>query len=99
MTIGSLPADGPTHISPAWRNSTARISSYIGTNLSAFTRTRRNILRRELGLAPDTPLVGMVCYMYAPKRFLGKLAGLKGHENSIAALQLAKKKCPILMQL
>ncbi len=70
--------------------------SYIGTDLSAFTRTRRNILRRELGLAPDTPLVGMVCYMYAPKRFLGQTAGLKGHEDFIAALQLAKKKCPDL---
>jgi glycosyltransferase involved in cell wall biosynthesis len=34
----------------------------------------------------------MVCYMYAPKRFLGQTAGLKGHEDFIAALQLAKKK-------
>ena len=70
--------------------------SYLGTDLSAFTPTRRNVLRRELGLAPDTPLVGMVCYMYAPKRFLGQSAGLKGHEDFIAALKLAKKKYPDL---
>src|SRR6202048_1023490 len=70
--------------------------SYLGTDLSAFTPTRRNVLRRELGLAPDTPLVGMVCYMYAPKRFLGQTTGLKGHEDFIAALQLAKKECPDL---
>jgi glycosyltransferase involved in cell wall biosynthesis len=70
--------------------------SYLGTDLSSFTTTRTNILRRELGLAPDTPLVGMVCYMYAPKRFLGQTTGLKGHEDFIAALQLAKKECPDL---
>jgi glycosyltransferase involved in cell wall biosynthesis len=70
--------------------------SYLGTDLSAFSAKRRNTLRRELGLAPDTPLVGMVCYMYAPKRFLGQTAGLKGHEDFIAALQLAKKKYPNL---
>jgi glycosyltransferase involved in cell wall biosynthesis len=70
--------------------------SYLGTDLNSFTTTRTNILRRELGLAPNTPLVGMVCYMYAPKRFLGQTTGLKGHEDFIAALQLAKKECPDL---
>src|ERR1700730_3339688 len=70
--------------------------SYIGTDLSAFTPTRRNVLRRELGLAPDTPLVGMVCYMYAPKRFLGQTVGLKGHEDFIAAFSIAKKQLPNL---
>jgi glycosyltransferase involved in cell wall biosynthesis len=66
--------------------------SYLGIDLRIFNPTRRNVLRRELGLAPETPLVGMVCYMYAPKRFLGQTAGLKGHEDFIVALQLAKKK-------
>jgi glycosyltransferase involved in cell wall biosynthesis len=70
--------------------------SYIGTDLNAFTRTRRNVLRRELGLAPNTPLVGMVCYMYAPKRFLGQTVGLKGHEDFIAAFPIAKKQLPDL---
>jgi glycosyltransferase involved in cell wall biosynthesis len=70
--------------------------SYLGTDLSIFTRTRSNVLRRELGLAPETPLVGMVCYMYAPKRFLGQTVGLKGHEDFIAAFPIARKKFPSL---
>ena len=70
--------------------------SYPGTDLNLFTCTRKNNLRGELRLAPDTPLVGMVCYMYAPKRFLGQTAGLKGHEDFIAAFSMAKKKFPNL---
>jgi glycosyltransferase involved in cell wall biosynthesis len=77
--------------------SPTRVSlSYLGTDLNLFRTTRTNILRRELNLAPSTPLVGMVCYMYAPKRFLGQTVGLKGHEDFIAALQIAKKECPDL---
>jgi glycosyltransferase involved in cell wall biosynthesis len=34
----------------------------------------------------------MVCYMYAPKRYLGQTVGLKGHEDFIAAFPIAKKK-------
>jgi glycosyltransferase involved in cell wall biosynthesis len=70
--------------------------SYPGTDLNLFTSTRKNNLRSELRLAPDTPLVGMVCYMYAPKRYLGQTAGLKGHEDFIAAFPIAKKKIPNL---
>jgi glycosyltransferase involved in cell wall biosynthesis len=70
--------------------------SYPGTDLNLFTTTRKNNLRGELRLAPDTPLVGMVCYMYAPKRFLGQTAGLKGHEDFIAAFPIAKKQLPNL---
>jgi glycosyltransferase involved in cell wall biosynthesis len=70
--------------------------SYPGTDLNLFTCARRNNLRNELHLAPDTPLVGMVCYMYAPKRFLGQTTGLKGHEDFIAAFPMAKKKLPNL---
>jgi glycosyltransferase involved in cell wall biosynthesis len=68
--------------------------SYPGTDLNLFTCTRKNNLRSELRLAPDTPLVGMVCYMYAPKRYLGQTTGLKGHEDFIAAFPIAKKKIP-----
>jgi glycosyltransferase involved in cell wall biosynthesis len=70
--------------------------SYPGTDLNLFTCTRKNNLRSELRLAPDTPLVGMVCYMYAPKRFLGQTVGLKGHEDFIAAFPIAKKQLPNL---
>jgi glycosyltransferase involved in cell wall biosynthesis len=70
--------------------------SYPGTDLNLFTITRKNNLRSELRLSPDTPLVGMVCYMYAPKRFLGQTVGLKGHEDFIAAFPIAKKQLPSL---
>jgi glycosyltransferase involved in cell wall biosynthesis len=70
--------------------------SYPGTDLNLFTCTRKNNLRSELRLAPDTPLVGMVCYMYGPKRFLGQTVGLKGHEDFIAAFPIAKKQLPNL---
>jgi glycosyltransferase involved in cell wall biosynthesis len=69
---------------------------YPGTDTNLFTTARKNNLRRELRLAPDTPLVGMVCYMYAPKRYLGQTVGLKGHEDFIAAFPIAKKKLPNL---
>ena len=68
--------------------------SYPGTDVKIFATTSAQKLRRELGLGPDTPLVGMVCYMYAPKRFLGQSVGLKGHEDFIAALQIAQRNRP-----
>ena len=70
--------------------------SYPGTDLNLFTTTRKNNLLSELRLSPDTPLVGMVCHMYAPKRYLGQTTGLKGHEDFIAALPIAKEQCPDL---
>jgi glycosyltransferase involved in cell wall biosynthesis len=70
--------------------------SYLGTDLNAFSSTRTGKLRQELRIPPDMPLVGMVGYMYPPKRFLGQTAGLKGHEDFIAALQIAKKEIPDL---
>lgn len=51
-------------------------------------------LRRELGLGRETPLVGMVAYMYAPKRYLGQARGLKGHEDFIDALAIVRRSVP-----
>ena len=68
--------------------------SYPGTDLDTFRATARQNLRRELSISKETPLVGMACYMYAPKRFLGQSEGLKGHEDFIAALQIARRKRP-----
>jgi glycosyltransferase involved in cell wall biosynthesis len=68
--------------------------SYPGTDVNLFKSIPAQRLRSELGLGPDTLLVGMVCYMYAPKRFLGQSTGLKGHEDFIAALEIAQKRRP-----
>jgi glycosyltransferase involved in cell wall biosynthesis len=68
--------------------------SYSGTDVRAFTDARTGRLRHELGVPTDTPLVGMVAYMYAPKWFLGQDRGLKGHEDFIAALKLVREARP-----
>jgi glycosyltransferase involved in cell wall biosynthesis len=68
--------------------------SYTGTNTEPFTGLRTGLLRKELGISARVPLVGMVAYMYAPKRFLGQRRGLKGHEDFIAALCLARETNP-----
>jgi glycosyltransferase involved in cell wall biosynthesis len=68
--------------------------SYAGTDLKLFQHARTGQLRREFGLASDTPLIGMVCYMYAPKRYLGQTRGLKGHEDFFAAFRIVRETLP-----
>lgn len=68
--------------------------SYAGTAVNLWSDVRSGCLRRQLGVSSDTPLVGMVSYMYAPKWFLGQERGLKGHEDFIAALTLVRKIHP-----
>jgi glycosyltransferase involved in cell wall biosynthesis len=68
--------------------------SYSGTDLGLFYETRAGLLREELRISNRTPLVGMVCYIYAPKRFLGHVRGVKGHEDFFAALRLAHQARP-----
>jgi glycosyltransferase involved in cell wall biosynthesis len=62
--------------------------SYYGTDVDTFVRKEREKtgVCRELGLSEQTILIGMVAYMYAPKRFLGQKNGLKGHEDLIDAV-------------
>lgn len=68
--------------------------SYAGTDITRFSEPPRGRLRRELGISAEVPLVGMVAYMYAPKRFLGQKRGLKGHEDFIEALSRVRKIRP-----
>jgi glycosyltransferase involved in cell wall biosynthesis len=68
--------------------------SYAGTDIKRFGESPRGRLRRELGISEEVPLVGMVAYMYAPKRFLGQKQGLKGHEDFIDALSRVRKIRP-----
>jgi glycosyltransferase involved in cell wall biosynthesis len=53
-------------------------------------------LRRELRLDPSTPVVGMVAYIYAPKRYLGQTRGLKGHEDLFDAMAECLRQDPSL---
>ena len=61
--------------------------SYYGTDLEPFRRARPGVLRSWEGPTFRAPLVGMVAYMYAPKRLLRQQRGLKGHEDFIEALR------------
>lgn len=67
-------------------HSTKVTLAYHGIDPSRFHARVGGKLRRELGLQGDVPIVGMVAYMYSPKRFLGQTRGLKGHEDLIDAI-------------
>lgn len=68
--------------------------TYYGKDLSTFEKCPPGVLRTELGWGPDVPIVGMVAFMYPPKRYLGQRRGLKGHEDLIDALSIAAKERP-----
>ena len=68
--------------------------SYSGTDPKLFLEKRSGHLRQELGISNETPLVGLVCYIYAPKRYLGQSRGLKGHEDFFAALRQVREIRP-----
>lgn len=68
--------------------------SYYGTELARLETARTAVFRRDLDVRADVPLVGMVAYIYAPKRLLGQTRGLKGHEDFIDAFALLLRKRP-----
>lgn len=67
--------------------------TYYGGDL-VNQKYRHGLLRAELGLSEKEIVVGMVAYMYAPKRYLGEKRGLKGHEDLIDAVALIQDKYP-----
>ena len=68
--------------------------SYYGLDLDQFMCARKGKLRNELKVDQAVPLVGMVAYMYPPKRYLGKMRGIKGHEDLIDAIAICSKINP-----
>jgi glycosyltransferase involved in cell wall biosynthesis len=69
--------------------------SFYGAVIEDFPfHNRTGRLRRELGVDADTTLVGMVAYMYPPKRHLGQWVGLKGHEDFIDAMAIVTRAAP-----
>jgi glycosyltransferase involved in cell wall biosynthesis len=71
--------------------------SYYGLDLEAFRHAGKGKLRNELKVDQDTPVIGMVAYMYPPKRYLGKMRGIKGHEDLIDAIAICSQKYPNLV--
>ena len=66
--------------------------SFYGTDIDELKLGQRGKLKLELGLAPETKIIGMVAYIYAPKRWLGQSRGLKGHEDLIDALAVLRRQ-------
>ncbi|WP_139491600.1 glycosyltransferase family 4 protein [Brevibacillus dissolubilis] len=65
-----------------------------GTKISQFVEQRTNLLRTEYNIGDETPVVGMVAYMYKPKTYLGQFVGLKGHETFIMAMKKVLEVMP-----
>lgn len=65
--------------------------SYYGTDLDKFASPKKGKLKKELGIDENIKLVGMVAFMYAPKKFLGQTRGLKGHEDLLDAIEICLK--------
>ncbi len=68
--------------------------SYYGGDIMRHECRTPGKIHTELGLPADAVIVGMVAYMYAPKRFLGQTRGLKGHEDFIDAIASVARKHP-----
>jgi glycosyltransferase involved in cell wall biosynthesis len=64
--------------------------------VESFVQGTAGKLRQELELSPECRIVGMVAYMYGPKRYLGQRRGLKGHEDLIDACKILLKNDPNL---
>jgi len=62
--------------------------SYYGTDTNVYVPKEPGKIRNELGISADRKIVGLVAYMYAPKRYLMQRRGLKGHEDLIDAIEI-----------
>lgn len=70
--------------------------AYYGVNEEdfLFAKDNSNNLRKQLHLAEDCFLIGMVAYFYGPKKYLGQSRGLKGHEDLIDAIAIVQQTNP-----
>jgi glycosyltransferase involved in cell wall biosynthesis len=68
--------------------------SYYGTDVVGYTANPKGYLRKELNLSDQTKIVGMVAFMYGPKRYMGQTRGLKGHEDLIDAISICLESEP-----
>jgi len=68
--------------------------SYYGTDVDRFEGRERGAMRREMGLGPDVPLIGMLAFAYPPRRYFGQTRGPKGHEDLIDALAICLRQEP-----
>lgn len=71
--------------------------SYYGTDIHFKYQYYKGKLKKDLlGLNDSDILVGIVAYMYAPKKILFQNRGIKGHEDLIDAIAILSTKYPNL---
>lgn len=68
--------------------------SYYGTDVDDFHGHRTGRLRDNLGIPHSSPLVGLIAYMYPPKRYIAQFTGIKGHEYFIDAMAIVRNRIP-----
>lgn len=69
--------------------------AFYGSDIAVFgEKQKKGALRAELNLSADTHIVGMVAFVYPPKKWIGQKRGLKGHEDLIDAMKIVRKKHP-----
>ncbi len=66
---------------------------YGGDKCDEYVK-QNNILHKEFNIRDDAVTVGMVSYVYKPKWYANQKRGIKGHEDFIDALEIARKSCP-----
>ncbi|MFE4425942.1 glycosyltransferase family 4 protein [Peribacillus butanolivorans] len=74
----------------------AYYGGYGGKTVDEY-QNNENKLHREYDIPADKILVGMVSYFYKPKAHLLQTRGLKGHEDFIDAIALAREKNPSII--
>lgn len=72
-------------------NSSKVLKTFYGGDPINYTSDGKKF-RAEFGINDDIFLVGMVAYMYPPKRYIGQKRGIKGHEDFIDAIKILQKK-------
>lgn len=66
---------------------------FYGSDVSVFnTNQSKGSLRSELNIPDGIKIVGMVAFVYPPKKWLGQSRGLKGHEDLIDAMSIVIKQ-------
>lgn len=66
---------------------------FYGSDVSVFDHNQpQGRLRSELDILDDTKIIGMVAFVYPPKKWLGQNRGLKGHEDLIDAMSIVIKQ-------
>jgi glycosyltransferase involved in cell wall biosynthesis len=66
-----------------------------GIDLAPFlTPGGSGAFRQAIGVGATTPLVGIVAWMYRPRRWLGQRGGIKGHEDFLVACRRVLRMRP-----